>query len=168
MGRRTSSRLRLRLHLRAPASNDSPQYSSRQQRQAIRTNGWPVLRLDGLVKDGLSDFVMRAACTCSARTSLAVKRRKKGRVLARRLRRRGGRWLPRARRCRPRRRRSCRLPCAASMALMVEAPVVQTSSTMTTRAPSRQKPSMRRPVPWAFSALRTRKPWSSGAPGFDC
>ena len=55
--------------------------------------------------------------------------------------------------------------CAASMALMVEAPVVQTSSTMTTRAPSRQKPSMRRPVPWAFSALRTRKPWSSGAPG---
>ena len=57
---------------------------------------------------------------------------------------------------------------AASMALMVDAPVVQTSSTMTTRAPSRQKPSMRRPVPWAFSALRTRKPCSSGAPGFDC
>ena len=33
---------------------------------------------------------------------------------------------------------------AASMALMVEAPVVQTSSTMTTRAPGRLKPSMRR------------------------
>jgi len=36
---------------------------------------------------------------------------------------------------------------AASIALMVEAPVVHTSSTITTRAPAREKPSMRRPVP---------------------
>ena len=52
------------------------------------------------------------------------------------------------------------------MAVMVEAPVVQTSSTMTTGAPFSKKPSMRRPVPWAFSALRTRKPWMSGARGY--
>jgi hypothetical protein len=45
------------------------------------------------------------------------------------------------------------------MAVMVEPPVVQTSSTMTTEAPGWRKPSTRRPVPWVFSALRTRKPW---------
>ncbi len=50
----------------------------------------------------------------------------------------------------------------ASMAVMVEPPVVQTSSTMTTWAPSLWKPSRRRPVPWVFSALRTRKPWTRG------
>jgi hypothetical protein len=33
--------------------------------------------------------------------------------------------------------------------LIVDAPVVQTSSTITTRAPSRQNPSIRRPVPCA-------------------
>ena len=54
---------------------------------------------------------------------------------------------------------------AASMAVMVDPPVVHTSSTMTTRAPGWQKPSMRRPVPWVFSALRTRKPWMRGAAG---
>jgi hypothetical protein len=47
---------------------------------------------------------------------------------------------------------------AASIACTVEAPVVQTSSTITTRAPFSRKPSMRCPVPCCFSALRTRKP----------
>ncbi len=42
--------------------------------------------------------------------------------------------------------------------LDVDAPVVHTSSTMTTRAPFSRKPSMRCPVPCVFSALRTRKP----------
>ncbi len=51
------------------------------------------------------------------------------------------------------------------MAVMVEAPVVQTSSTMRTGASFWKNPSMRRPVPWAFSALRTRKPWMSGDAG---
>src|SRR5271166_6148060 len=41
---------------------------------------------------------------------------------------------------------------------MVEAPVVQTSSTITTRAGFWRKPSIRCPVPCVFSALRTRKP----------
>src|SRR5664280_3803930 len=53
---------------------------------------------------------------------------------------------------------------AASMAWMVEAPVVQTSSTMTTRAGFCRKPSMRWPMPCAFSALRTKKPCT----GFPC
>ena len=39
--------------------------------------------------------------------------------------------------------------------------MVQTSSTITTRAPFSRKPSMRCPVPCCFSALRTRKPCSS-------
>src|SRR5271166_294059 len=47
---------------------------------------------------------------------------------------------------------------------MVEAPVVQTSSTITTRAGFWRKPSIRCPVPCVFSALRTRKPCT----GFPC
>ena len=65
-------------------------------------------------------------------------------------------------------RRRC-MPASrvASMAVMVEPPVVQTSSTMTTCAPGWRKPSMRRPVPWVFSALRTRKPWMSVGAGSE-
>ncbi len=51
------------------------------------------------------------------------------------------------------------------MAVMVEPPVVHTSSTMTTWAPGVQKPSTRRVVPWDFSDLRTRKPWMSEGAG---
>src|SRR5664279_2679606 len=49
---------------------------------------------------------------------------------------------------------------AASTAWMVEPPVVHTSSTITTRANFCRNPSMRWPMPYAFSALRTRKPVS--------
>ncbi len=53
---------------------------------------------------------------------------------------------------------------AAWIALIVDAPVVQTSSTITTRAPSRKKPSIRRPVPCVFSALRTEIRESAARP----
>src|SRR4051812_43239490 len=53
---------------------------------------------------------------------------------------------------------------AASIAWIVDAPVVQTSSTMTTFAPFSRYPSIRCPVPCDFSDFRTRKPWI----GFVC
>src|ERR1700675_3639961 len=53
------------------------------------------------------------------------------------------------------------------MASTVEAPVVQTSSTITTRAPSRRNPSISTPVQSCFSALRTRNPDVDGG-GAHC
>jgi hypothetical protein len=47
------------------------------------------------------------------------------------------------------------------MACTVDAPVVQTSSTITTFAPFFRNPSMRCPVPCCFSAWRTRNPLNS-------
>ena len=104
---------------------------------------------------------------CSARTSSAVNRRRNGAPWA--AASTAGRPLASSRST-MQTTATTSMPAsrAASIAVMVEAPVVHTSSTITTRAPSRQKPSIRRPVPCAFSALRTRKPWSRGAAGCDC